>query len=674
MISNDQNALVQTLSTEDNTNDNSSGYEDLIGFSRHKEKDLLPKKQSSLLSNHPQIINREQEEHEILQPYFSSVVPSVIGDSLSLKEFWVTCLQMSSCNSNTLWRQVTQIKRDFVSSEGCQSLCVSQVLLHPSICYNLQHKVQLHRITGNVKVIAVPCETMDFSNYTLVQNIAKILANCWVRKGADAHSDHQQPCSSFHSISTSLSSISSSVHGKSVISAVSWVATKLLSKLDLMDDPEDAQDIKDCAALLEKDMNRLSIGTNPSPKSFVTLDDDLNKLEAVALVSVDLVCQCCQHIIEFLPRFWIAAESLQNLNFHSYYYKNTFRPKIFLSKREHQQEILSFWKFCQFVGTYTTRQHREETSSTDYFNLVAAVPHLLSNLAEHDSHLLFHLLSFFGRIQTNFSQQNICIDENLVLFKYSDDNNAEDGFHEVDAAIFQVTLAQWKIEERIAALDRQYIEWGKRALAYCSNKQKAINLLKQRKMVELQIEKDRQFFFKLEQTKLHLEQAYYTKVTLDALENSHHVLKNMKMNLENVEEIMLDLEEDMNYVGELSSVTAFSLISTNEHFLSDEADFDCSWLDLPLTTTAATTTSLIERQNQIQNNESAAFFSPRIENTVEADAASASNEKISEKHATPSCKISLSLSCAPKELQHQVEAACSENKSSPPNELVLDKA
>jgi hypothetical protein len=60
-------------------------------------------------------------------------------------------------------------------------------------------------------------------------------------------------------------------------------------------------------------------------------------------------------------------------------------------------------------------------------------------------------------------------------------------------------------------------------------------------------------FFKLEQTKLHLEQSYFNKLVIDALQHSHVSRKSIKMDLENVEDAMLDLEEDMKYVDELTT-------------------------------------------------------------------------------------------------------------------------
>ncbi len=60
-------------------------------------------------------------------------------------------------------------------------------------------------------------------------------------------------------------------------------------------------------------------------------------------------------------------------------------------------------------------------------------------------------------------------------------------------------------------------------------------------------------FFKLEQTKLHLEQSYFNNLVIDALQHSHVSMKSTKMDLENVEDAMLDLEEDMKYADELTT-------------------------------------------------------------------------------------------------------------------------
>jgi len=601
-----------------------------------EKKGRLPGKLSTLLARHPQLRSSECEEIETLQPFFSSVVPSGIGSSLKLQEFWVTCLQMSSCHANTLWRQSIQIRKEFVSTEGCESLCVSQVLLHPSLCYNIQCKQSLPSCTRQIKVIAAPGEITNGNNYSLVQSVAKVLAELWASKETNVFSQNQQPHSNYQATPTALPSHTSSARGTSVASTVSWVAAILLSKLDLMDDPDDAQEIQDAAALLEKDMNQLSIGSNHSSKKIITSNDDSSKAPGVVLLSVDLVCQCCQLIVEYLPRFWNdAAESQKELRFYSYYYNNTSRPKLFLFKDENEQrEMLSFWKFCQYVGSRVESEHDEESSSLDYFNLVTAVPHTLSKLAVHDSDLLFSVLSYFGRIQTSFCTKN-SVAENLVLLKEDNNSHIDDDLQEVDAAIFHLTRAQWEIEERIAALNKQYNVWGARAVEYSSrNRQIAINMLKRRKMVDLQIEKDRQLFFKLEQTKLHLEQSYFNKLVIDALQHSHVSMKNIKMDLENVEDAMLDLEEDMKYADEL---TTFSLAPNTEYLLLDEVDFDSISLGIQPEPTA--TVGLENNKEKITNDNIATSDPTQGEYCFGHDNSNTDNERNKEIAHFPSDEI-----------------------------------
>jgi hypothetical protein len=414
-------------------------------------------------------------------------------------------------------------------------------------------------------------------------------------------------------------------------------------------------------------MNKLSIGSNHSSKNItITPNEDTSKIPCVVFLSVDLVCQCCQLIIEYLPRFWNLAKSHKELRFYSYYYNNTSRPKLFLFKNENEQrEMLSFWKFCQFVGSHVESEHVEESSSPDCFNLVTAVPHTLSKLAVHDSNLLFCVLSYFGRIQTSFCTKD-SVAENLVLLKEDNNSHIDDDLQEVDAAIFHLTRAQWEIEERIAALNKQYNVWGSRAVEYSSrNKQIAINMLKRRKMAELQIEKDRQLFFKLEQTKLHLEQSYFNKLVIDALQHSHVSMQNIKIDLENVEDAMLDLEEDMKYANEL---TTFSLVPNTEYLLLDEVDFDSISLGIQPEPTA--TFGLEQNKERVTDDNIATSEPKQVEYCFGHDNSSTDKEKNKEKTYFPSDEITLGHVKSTTPEEHLMDPILSKDVPKPSNKLI----
>lgn len=592
-----------------------------------------------------------------LQPYFahSSSLVFMTDDGNNISNFWIISLQMSCVNSYSLFRSSKQVRTDFVTADGCESLCASEVLLHPSICftYSNKHRNNNNNTTttksNNYKVIALSQHDISTNNNNdkvVIRTIAQLIANWWVMSNTlPAKPKSTNKATSIKplvSVSHSNISTTTTTYGKSFLSTVSWAATKLLSKFDLMDDPQEAQELQSCVELLQKDRDQISKRNNTMDSnvlvvpasSYSTTTSTANEdgTTLLLLLSVDLIGHCCQYLLDRLPN----AEAIlgQNNDFYSYYYKNTIRPQIILHMHpsSSSSELISFWKFCQLAGTTTTthsqqqQQPNHNTEDDHYFELSTAVPQLLSHISKDDSYLLFHVLNSSGKIHKDNNND----DDTVVVFV------PEDGsFREVDVAIFRLLHAQWKVEQRVATYTQQYTELGIRAVSIKKQQQQqtAIHLMKQRKIVESEIDKSQQIIFNLEQTKLHLEQAYTNKELTNIFELCRDAMKNTNTtaDLSIVEDVMLVLEEEMEQVQELTVAT--SSAPSNNYYELEDLERELAGLAIaapPLKQVkSATSTASREETNVVDKVDTASRISKESTPTLvdcTSDAAVSSNE------------------------------------------------
>lgn len=536
------------------------------------------KVQKGLLYRHP-------SSNENLQPYFAYFSSSLVfmANRTNIPNFWITSLQMSSVYSHSLFRSCQQVQTDFETADGCQSLCATEILLHPSICLTYSNKQRnMDTIqTNNYKVIAISQLDISSNRETVIPTIAQLISHLWMTSNtppAKPKSTNKAGVSVSHSnFSSSTTTITTTTtttsYGKSFLSTVSWAATKLLSKLDLMDDPQEAQELQSCVELLQKDRDHISKHTITSidsdvPTTTTTTSTTANEGTTQLLLSVDLIGHCCQYLLDRLPNAVEAILGPTN-EFYSYYYKNTIRPQIILQTTNmHSSELVSFWKFCQLTGTtqHPSQQQRQpppNSTTDDSFELSTAIPQLLSQISKDDSDVLFHVLKSSGKIYMENANND---DTSLCCVVVSDNS-----FREVDVALFRLLHAQWNVEQRVATYTKQYNELGIRAISRKHHSTAAaMYSMKQRKLVEHEIDKSQQIIFNLEQTRLHLEQAYTNKemtnifqLCRDAMKTTNHI------NLNIVDNIMLDLEEEMEQVRELSVSTHASSSNSNYYDLED---------------------------------------------------------------------------------------------------------